>query len=60
MEGYNQDSLLIIEALRRLAEDSPNDIIAEHAWVLAEQIAAEEAWLPVDDAVQLLEYDINW
>lgn len=56
MQDYNQDTLLIVEALHQLAKDTSNDIMAEHAWALAEEFAAEE-WLTVEDAIQQLKYN---
>lgn len=56
MQEYDQDNLLLVEALRRLAEETPHDIMAEHSWGLAEEIAGEE-WLTVEDATRLLAYN---
>lgn len=55
MQEYVQDTLLVIEALHKLAQETSNEIMAEHAWALAEEIAAEE-WLTIDDAMKNLCY----
>lgn len=36
---FDQDDLLTIKALISLAERTENDIMAEHAWALANDIA---------------------
>lgn len=56
MLEHDQDNLLIVEALSQVAKETSNDIMAEHAWALAEEFAAEE-WLTVEDAVKNLRYN---